>query len=96
MELLRYLSDKRQVTNLLVEGGGLLLGSLLDLQQIDQCEVFIAPKLIGGTAAPSPIAGLGFEKVGEGPRSHAIEYSPCGDDMHLRCRLDFRGHHAGT
>ena len=47
------------MTNVLIEGGGEVLGSLLDLDQIDEVHVFIAPKLFGGAAAPGPLAGLG-------------------------------------
>ena len=55
---------RRQFTNVLVEGGGRLLGSLLDARQIDEVHVFIAPKLLGGAAAPTAIAGGGIAAVG--------------------------------
>ena len=86
-ELLQYLASERQATNLLVEGGGRLLGSLLELGQIDQCDVFVAPKLLGSLSAPSPIAGLGFAQVDDGPRCHAVEYITSGPDLLIRCRL---------
>lgn len=50
---------KRRLTNLLVEGGAGLLGQLLELGQIDEVFAFVAPKLIGGSEAPSPIGGPG-------------------------------------
>ena len=53
---------KRRMTNVLVEGGGRLLGSLFDARLIDEVHVFIAPKLAGGESAPGPIAGQGVEK----------------------------------
>jgi diaminohydroxyphosphoribosylaminopyrimidine deaminase/5-amino-6-(5-phosphoribosylamino)uracil reductase len=56
---------RRQWTNLLVEGGATVLGSLFDDRQIDEVHVFIAPKLIGGTDAPSPIAGRGVPQIEE-------------------------------
>ena len=49
----------RRLTNVLVEGGGQLLGSLFDARAIDEVHVFITPKLVGGASAPSPIAGAG-------------------------------------
>ena len=49
---------RRRMTNVLVEGGSQLLGSLFDAGEIDEVHVFIAPKLIGGPAAPLlPSAG---------------------------------------
>ncbi|MGL6196511.1 MAG: bifunctional diaminohydroxyphosphoribosylaminopyrimidine deaminase/5-amino-6-(5-phosphoribosylamino)uracil reductase RibD [Thermoguttaceae bacterium] len=59
LSLLENLAD-RGITNLLVEGGGQVLGTLFDLDIIDEVHVFIAPKLIGGSNAPTPIAGIGL------------------------------------
>ncbi len=56
---------RRRLTNVLVEGGGRLLGSLFDAGQIDEVHVFIAPKLIGGIEAVSPIAGRGIEQLAD-------------------------------
>ncbi len=86
-ELLKILAGEYCVTNLLVEGGGELLGSLFDLKQLDQCEVFIAPKVIGGTHAPSPLAGLGLSRLSEGPVSYGRSMQVSGDDMHISLRL---------
>ena len=49
----------RQMTNVLVEGGSAVLGTLLDLKAIDEVHVFVAPKILGGAGAPSPIGGAG-------------------------------------
>jgi diaminohydroxyphosphoribosylaminopyrimidine deaminase / 5-amino-6-(5-phosphoribosylamino)uracil reductase len=86
-QLLQFLVREYAATNVLVEGGGQLLGSLFDLRQIDQCEVFIAPKLIGGNGAISPIAGLGVSHVPDGPTCYDVSWQPSGIDQHLSCRL---------
>ena len=39
---------RRRMTNVLVEGGGKLLGRFFDSQLVDEAHLFIAPKLIGG------------------------------------------------
>ena len=44
-------------TNLLVEGGGTLLGSLHRLKQLDEIHVFIGPKLLGGRNSITPVEG---------------------------------------
>ena len=54
---------RRGMTNVLVEGGGRLLGSLFDARLIDEAHVFIAPKLAGGAEAPGPIAGRGVSAI---------------------------------
>jgi diaminohydroxyphosphoribosylaminopyrimidine deaminase/5-amino-6-(5-phosphoribosylamino)uracil reductase len=53
------------VTNLLVEGGARLLGELFDLRAIDEVHAFVAPKLVGGTGALSPIGGVGLGQMAE-------------------------------
>ena len=50
---------RRRMTNVLVEGGSALLGAFFDRQLIDEAHVFIAPKLLGGAGAKSPLAGAG-------------------------------------
>lgn len=57
--LLKYLADKSGVTNLMVEGGGQILGSLNDLKQIDEIHLFTGAILLGGQSAISPVAGTG-------------------------------------
>jgi diaminohydroxyphosphoribosylaminopyrimidine deaminase / 5-amino-6-(5-phosphoribosylamino)uracil reductase len=53
----------RGMTNVLVEGGAGTLGGFLDAGEIDEVHAFVAPKLIGGSAAPSPVAGLGVAEL---------------------------------
>jgi diaminohydroxyphosphoribosylaminopyrimidine deaminase/5-amino-6-(5-phosphoribosylamino)uracil reductase len=63
-ERLAWLLDelgRSRMTNVLVEGGGALLGSLLDLGEIDEVHAFIAPKIVGGHAATTPLAGEGMD-----------------------------------
>jgi diaminohydroxyphosphoribosylaminopyrimidine deaminase/5-amino-6-(5-phosphoribosylamino)uracil reductase len=54
---------RRRMTHVLVEGGGRLLGSLFDADLIDEWHVFIAPKLVGGEQAVSPLAGHGLAQI---------------------------------
>jgi len=74
---------RRRMTNLLVEGGSQLLGSLLDADQIDEVHVFIAPKLIGGATAPGPIAGMGRELLSQAMRLEHVEWTRIEDDLYL-------------
>lgn len=51
----------RGMTNILVEGGGTLLGTLFDARLVDEVHTFIAPRIAGGATAPSPVAGCGIQ-----------------------------------
>lgn len=85
-ELLRELG-RRRMTNVLVEGGGRLTGSLLDLGEIDEAHVFIAPKLIGGAAACTPIAGDGVDDIARALVLDEPEWKQVGGDMYVRGRV---------
>ena len=54
---------RRRMTNILVEGGAGLLGSFHDAGSIDEAWVFVAPKLLGGVNALSPVGGAGAARV---------------------------------
>lgn len=54
---------ERKLTNLLVEGGGAVLGAFHDAGLLDEYHVFVAPKIIGGATAKSPLGGIGTEQV---------------------------------
>jgi diaminohydroxyphosphoribosylaminopyrimidine deaminase/5-amino-6-(5-phosphoribosylamino)uracil reductase len=50
---------RRSMTNVMVEGGGRVLGSFFDSGLGDEAIIFVAPRLIGGAEAPGPLDGLG-------------------------------------
>jgi diaminohydroxyphosphoribosylaminopyrimidine deaminase / 5-amino-6-(5-phosphoribosylamino)uracil reductase len=77
---------RRRLTNVLVEGGGRLLGSLLDAHEIDEVHVFIAPKLLGGAAAHTAIAGEGIAAVSAALRLQTPEVRQAGDDTYITAR----------
>lgn len=56
---------RRRLTHVLVEGGSDVLGSFLDAGALDAVQVCIAPRLVGGAAARSPIGGHGVERLQE-------------------------------
>ncbi|HEV3022822.1 MAG TPA: bifunctional diaminohydroxyphosphoribosylaminopyrimidine deaminase/5-amino-6-(5-phosphoribosylamino)uracil reductase RibD [Pirellulales bacterium] len=85
-ELLAELG-RRRMTNALVEGGGMLLGTLADLGQIDELHVFVAPRVMGGTEAPSPIGGQGVARVCESLSIDAPQWCDSGGDLYLSGRV---------
>jgi diaminohydroxyphosphoribosylaminopyrimidine deaminase/5-amino-6-(5-phosphoribosylamino)uracil reductase len=80
---------RRGMTNMLVEGGAKLLGSLFDLRAIDEVHAFIAAKLVGGEAAISPIAGRGLEKMASALHLTSSTMKLVGDDIYLHGLLRY-------
>lgn len=78
---------RRQVTNLLVEGGSKVLGALWDVQEIDAVHVFIAPKLLGGSAAVTPIGGYGIGQMDSFAGLLDVEIEVLDSDIHYSGRV---------
>lgn len=90
---LKYLLSemgRRRWTNLLVESGGELAGSLFDLNLVDEVHVFIAPKLVGGAAAKSPIEGNGLPKIPENRSIDRQRMEVLGGDIYITGQLVHR------
>jgi len=79
-KLLRALGE-REITSVLVEGGGILLGSLFDCGLVDKVIAFIAPIIIGGEVAKTAVAGKGVSKVAESFRLERVRVEKLGDDL---------------
>jgi len=78
---------RRDMTNVLVEGGGEVLGTLLDAGMIDEVHAFIAPKLIGGQGSPGPIAGNGLAAMSEAVPLMRPTIEQLDADVYVRGRL---------
>ena len=53
----------RGLHNAMIEAGSGLAGAFFDADLIDKVSTFIAPKLIGGSNAPGPVAGAGVTAI---------------------------------
>jgi diaminohydroxyphosphoribosylaminopyrimidine deaminase/5-amino-6-(5-phosphoribosylamino)uracil reductase len=78
-ELMAYLGGKG-VTSVLTEGGARLLGGLFDERLVDKVVAFVAPIVVGGHAAPSPVEGDGVEKLADALRLTRVTMRQVGDD----------------
>ncbi|RIK62035.1 MAG: bifunctional diaminohydroxyphosphoribosylaminopyrimidine deaminase/5-amino-6-(5-phosphoribosylamino)uracil reductase RibD [Planctomycetota bacterium] len=78
--LLRALHVRR-MTNVLVEGGGRVLGGFLDEALADEAVVFVAPRLIGGEAAPGPLRGVGPRTMNKLPPLERVSARRIGPDL---------------
>ena len=81
LEALLTTLSERKITSILVEGGGAVHGNFFDHGFVDRVYAFIAPKLIGGKDALSPVGGMGCLKIGEGIKLERVETVSLGSDF---------------
>jgi len=79
-ELLRVLGQ-RQITSVLVEGGGTLLGSMFDQGLVDKVIAFVAPVIIGGAEAQTAVGGRGVDRVADSVRLRRVTTMNCDGDV---------------
>ena len=72
---------EREITSVLVEGGGILLGSLFDYGLVDKVVAFVAPIIIGGKEAKTAVGGEGVNKVADSLKLKRIKVEQFGDDL---------------
>jgi diaminohydroxyphosphoribosylaminopyrimidine deaminase/5-amino-6-(5-phosphoribosylamino)uracil reductase len=70
---------EREITSVLIEGGGEINASAVAAGVIDKVMCFIAPKLIGGRNAPGPIGGEGIANLSDAPRLQRLNITPIPD-----------------
>jgi diaminohydroxyphosphoribosylaminopyrimidine deaminase/5-amino-6-(5-phosphoribosylamino)uracil reductase len=71
---------RRSVTSLLVEGGATVLGAFFDQGLVDRVLAFVAPMVIGGTAAPAAVGGAGAGRLADAPRLQEMQVCQIGAD----------------
>lgn len=71
----------RDVINVLVEGGGGLLGALFDARLADKAVFFYAPKIIGGANTPTGVEGEGIAQLKDAISLRQVEWRHLGEDF---------------
>jgi diaminohydroxyphosphoribosylaminopyrimidine deaminase/5-amino-6-(5-phosphoribosylamino)uracil reductase len=75
------------VASVLLEGGPHLAGAFLDAQEIDEIRLFLAPLLLGGSAARDPLEGEGVDRISEALRALSFGCKSVGEDILISARL---------
>lgn len=72
---------KRGITSLLIEGGGTTHASAFKAGIVDKVMFFVAPKILGGRDAVSPVEGEGFATIDEAIQLDHMTATPVGQDL---------------
>ena len=86
--LLEQLAE-RGMTNILVEGGGELLGHFFDLELIDEMRVFVCPKVVGGSEAVVAVGGVGRELMRKAATLRNKKVEMIGSDVLITGRVNY-------
>ena len=74
---------ERGVNTVLVEGGGVLLASLFREGLVSKVEAIVAPMIIGGEGARTPVEGEGFGRIADALRLTRVSVGRLGEDAHV-------------
>ena len=72
---------RRSIILLLVEGGGVVIGSFFDQRLVDKLTAVIAPKIVGAADAPSAIAGHGVARMADAITLRDMKVERLGTDI---------------
>ena len=86
---------RREVDGLLIEGGGTLAWSALEQGLVQRVYAYVAPMLLGGAGAKTPVEGKGFPAPAQAVRLGAWEVTRLGGDLLLESEVvpDVYGNH---
>ena len=70
-----FILKKMGFNKILVEGGGELNWSILQLRIVNELMVTVAPRIVGGRTATTLVEGDGYERISDGIKMELIKVS---------------------
>jgi diaminohydroxyphosphoribosylaminopyrimidine deaminase / 5-amino-6-(5-phosphoribosylamino)uracil reductase len=74
---------RQSIASVLVEGGSNVAGFFVDAGLINKATFFIAPKIVGGSKAPTAVGGEGIEQMKDALKLEGVEVIRHGDDIEV-------------
>ena len=88
IEKLLDILGQQNICSILVEGGATLSGSFVAKKLVDKVYFFIAPKIVGGKEAKTPVAGIGILNLQEALALKDIQIEKLEEDFLIIGRVD--------
>lgn len=88
IEKLLDILGQQNICSVLVEGGATLSGSFVAKKLVDKVYFFIAPKIVGGKEAKTPVAGTGILNLQEALALKDIQIEKLEEDILIIGRVD--------
>lgn len=88
IEKLLDILGQQNICSILVEGGATLSGSFVAKKLVDKVYFFIAPKIVGGKEAKTPVVGTGILNLQEALALKDIQIEKLEEDILIIGRVD--------
>lgn len=86
-DLLQKLGEM-QIDSLLIEGGSSLNFSALESSVVNRVHCYIAPKLVGGKQAKTPIGGEGIDDLSQAVKLKLVSMEMVGEDILIEYEVE--------
>ena len=86
-ELMQQLG-KQNISSILLEGGGNLSWTALEMGIVQKVQAYIAPKLLGGALAKTPVMGQGFSEPGKAVSLNNSRITRLGEDFLIESEVN--------
>ena len=90
MNLLMHELGTREITSVLIEGGGATHASAFDAGVVDKVLFFVAPKIVGGRDAVTPVEGEGTARMADAILLEGLHAKAVGEDLLLEAYVKKR------
>jgi len=77
---------RREITHLLVEGGGELIAAIASARAVDRWIAIVTPCLVGGRRAPTPMGGAGVASLHQALPLRITGLRRLGADLWIEAR----------
>lgn len=84
---LMQILGRREVSSILIEGGGNLNAAALQAGIVDKFYCTVAPIIIGGQTSPTPVEGMGVSLVDEAVPLYKMRSTAIGNDLLIEAYL---------
>ena len=78
---------KQEIDSVLIEGGGVLNESIVKSGCVNYVHAYIAPKIIGGESAKTPVEGEGIAKLADALILEHMKIKKIGEDALLEGKV---------
>ena len=95
LKVLMLQLGEEQIDSILLEGGGTLNWAALSAGIVQKVQAYVAPKLLGGQAARTPVEGVGFASPGEAVQLTDSRILKLGEDFLIESEVSgnvYRNH----